>query len=253
MTSLWQAAARQLAPPPPTIDPVSLMRAAGMDPDDWQAELLSVRPARALLCCGRQVGKSTCAAVMALHEAVTIDDSTTLMVSPSQRQSSELLSRVRSLLSQLPDPPGVANESSLQIRFTNNSRILSLPATESTVRGYSCELLLLDEAARCESALIDAVKPMLAATGGRMIAMSTPYGRQGWFAESWFGDGTWHRTEVRADQCPRISPAFLAQEKATLPAAVYQSEYEAVFTDAVDAVFRAEDVDACFTDEVQPL
>ena len=171
---------------------------------------------------------------MSIHEAIVDEGSTTLMVSPSQRQSSELLGRVRALLSRLPDPPAVVNESALQIRLENGSRILSLPGKEGTIRGYTASTLVLDEAGRIPDELIEATRPMLAASGGRLIAMSTPAGARGWWWEAWVGAGQWHRVEVPAAQCPRISPTFLAEERATLPDVVYRAEYCCEFTDAVD-------------------
>ena len=190
---------------------------------------------------------------MALHEAASSEDVTVLLISPSQRQSGELLTRVRRLLNHVTDRvPAVANESALQLRFENGSRVLSLPSTESTVRGFAADVIVLDEAARVEEDLIEAVRPMLAATGGRMIALSTPWGRRGWFHSSWVGEGAWHRTMVRADQCTRIRASFLAEERATLPDLVYRAEYECEFGDVAGSAFRAEDIDAAVTEEVSP-
>ena len=239
--------------PPETIDAVDIMRQAGLEPDPWQRDLLEARPARGLLNTARQTGKSTVAAAMSIREAIVDEGSVTLMVSPSQRQSSELLGRVRSLLSRLPDPPAISGESALQLRFENGSRILSLPGKEGTVRGYTASTLIVDEGARVPDELLEAVRPMLAASGGRLISMSTPWGRRGWFYEAWVGPGAWYRVEVPASQCSRISPEFLAEEKATLPAPVYEAEYCCIFGDPEGAAFAADDIEAMWDSETELL
>jgi hypothetical protein len=52
------------------LDPVLLARRAGIDPDPWQAEVLRSTAPRRLLNCSRQSGKSTVAAVRAVHVAL---------------------------------------------------------------------------------------------------------------------------------------------------------------------------------------
>ena len=174
-------------------------------------------------------------------------------MSPAQRQSAELLARVRALLNRLPDRPVIASEGALSVRLANGSRILSLPGTESTVRGFSADLLVIDEAARVEDALYEAVRPMLAVTGGRLVALSTPSGRRGWFWEAWSGRERWHRSEVPAHLVPRISREFLDEERRTLPNLVFASEYECEFVDPLASVFSSKDVLAALDDNLVPL
>ena len=76
-------------------------------------------------------------------------------------------------------------------------------------------MVIIVEAARVEDELLAAVRPMLAVSdfGGRLIALSTPFGKRGWFFEAWHNGGEdWTRVEVRAEDCPRISKEFLAEE-----------------------------------------
>lgn len=235
------------------LDPTRLMTACGLTPDPWQEAFLRERPARPLLLASRQAGKSTVTAACALHEAVYRPPSTVLLLSPAQRQSAELLARVRALLNRLPDRPVIASEGALSVRLANGSRILSLPGTESTVRGFSADLLVIDEAARVEDALYEAVRPMLAVTGGRLVALSTPSGRRGWFWEAWSGRERWHRSEVPAHLVPRISREFLDEERRTLPNLVFASEYECEFVDPLASVFSSKDVLAALDDNLVPL
>jgi terminase large subunit-like protein len=235
------------------LDPSVLMSKCGFRPDPWQGMFLRLRPQRALLLASRQAGKSLVTATCALHEALYRPGSTVLLLSPAQRQSAELLARVRSLLNRLPDRPEVAGEGALSVRLANGSRVLSLPGNEATVRGFSADLLVIDEAARVDNALYEAVRPMLAVTGGRLVALTTPWGRRGWFWEAWSGSEAWHRIRVLAAEVPRISEAFLEEERRALPALVYASEYECEFVDSVTSVFATQDVFAALDDDLVPM
>jgi hypothetical protein len=81
------------------LDPARLFAAWGLEPESWQEDVLRSRPPRALLLCCRQAGKSSTAAAAACHEAIYTPGSLSLMLAPTQRQSSELLRKARSLLS----------------------------------------------------------------------------------------------------------------------------------------------------------
>src|SRR5262245_65667398 len=83
---------------------------AGIVPDDWQREAIRSQSRRQLWLCHRQAGKSTPAALKALAKATSSPGSLVLLISPSQRQSAELLRKVVELhgrIAGLPKP-GVA-------------------------------------------------------------------------------------------------------------------------------------------------
>ncbi len=77
------------------LDPVAFAaEALGLELDQWQREVIASTKKRDLLNCSRQAGKSTTAAVLGLHEALYRPGSLTILVSPSQRQSSELFRKI---------------------------------------------------------------------------------------------------------------------------------------------------------------
>ena len=236
------------------LDPVELARAAGLEPDPWQAEVLRSVASRVLLNCSRQSGKSTSTAVLALHEALFHPGALVLLLSPSQRQSAELFRKVLALYRALAYPVPSEAETGLRLELPSGSRILSLPGREGTIRGFSgVRLLAIDEAARVAGDLYYAVRPMLAVSGGRLVALSTPFGNRGWWYEAWAkGGDQWELFEVPASECPRISAEFLEEERASLGEWWYRQEYECQFLDAETQAFRREDVDNAFTEEVAP-
>lgn len=235
------------------LEPATIMRDAGMVPDVWQEDVLNSEARRLLLLCSRQSGKSTTCASLAVNQAI-YDPGLVLLIAPAQRQSAELFRKVTEVYRALPDVPKVTQESAMRLELANGSRIIALPSTEGTIRGYSgAKTVIIDEASRVDDALFAAVRPMLATTNGRFVALSTPYGKRGWFYEAWaHGDG-WHRTKVTAHDCPRIDPEWLAEERRLIGDWQWRQEYGCEFVDTDEQFFSSELIEAALTDEVQPL
>jgi Terminase large subunit, T4likevirus-type, N-terminal len=239
------------------LDPTLLANACGIEPDPWQAELLRTMPRRALLCCSRQSGKSTVSGLIALHTALYTPAALVLLVSPSQRQSGELFRVVMNFYRQLEGAAPLIQESALRVQFGNGSRIISLPGSEKTTRGYSkATLIVVDEAAYAPDDLLAALKPSMATSkgGGKLICLSTPAGRRGFFYEAWeHGGDVWTRVRVPASECPRISKEFLAEEWREHGPMKFAQEYELSFVDDSCAAFAAGIIEAAFTTEIKPL
>lgn len=238
------------------LDPVAFAREAlNFGPDPWQAQALRWSGKRLLLNCSRQSGKSTTAAILALHRALFYPASLVLLVSPSLRQSGELFRKVQETLKRLDEQPELTEDNRLSMTLTNISRIVSLPGKEATVRGYSgADLIVEDEAARVVDELYFSVRPMLAVSGGRLILMSTPFGKRGHFFEAWENGGeSWERIMITAHDCPRISPEFLEEERQALGDWWFRQEYLCEFVETVDQVFSYDLVQAAITEEVKPL
>jgi hypothetical protein len=227
------------------------MRGAGIQPDPWQSGVLRSPAPRILLNATRQGGKSTTVAVLAVHTALYAPGSLTLLVSPSLRQSVELFKRCLAVYRALGRPVSAQSESALRLELDNGSRVISLPGTESTVRGYSrVSLLAIDEASRVADDLYASLRPMLAVSRGRLVALSTPFGTRGWWYEAWRGDEPWQRFEVPASECPRIASEFLEEERRELGEWWFRQEYECMFLDAQSQAFSRDDIDRAFDEEV---
>ena len=138
------------------------------------------------------------------------------------------------------------------MELSNGSRIVSLPGKETTVRGFSgVRLLAVDEAARVPDELYYSVRPMLAVSGGRLVALSTPFGTRGWWWEAWRSEETWERFQVPAEDCPRISQEFLDEERRSMGEWWFAQEYGCEFLDAETQPFGREDVERAFEEEVE--
>ena len=118
-------------------------RASGHSPMAWQHSFLT-ETRDTLLVKGRQVGATECASVLAIHTARTKPGSTSAIISPSQRQSSEVTVRARLGLWNLGET--LRQDSVSLLRLGNGSRIVSLPGSARGIRGYAADLVVLDEA-----------------------------------------------------------------------------------------------------------
>lgn len=226
----------------------------GLSLDGWQEAVIAADGKRDILNCSRQAGKSTTAAVLALHEAMYRPGSVTVLVSPTLRQSSELFRKVADLRDLLPAPLELAEDNRLSMVVRGGGRVLSLPGSEATIRGISSvSLLVEDEASRVDEDLYLAVRPMLAVSAGRLVLMSTPNGKRGHFWEVWSEGQGWNRVRVPATDVPRISPEFLEDERHSMPERYFRQEYMCEFMDADDQVFGHEYVMAALHDDVAPL
>jgi hypothetical protein len=231
------------------LDPTVLARDCGIVPDAIQSQLLTTTSRKTLVCCCRQWGKSTTTAIVALHEALYAAPAMVVVISPSQPQSTELFKKIHGFWQQLPGAPAAEQESLTRMELANGSRIISLPGSEKTVRGYSAvTLVVMDEAARVGDELLASVRPMLATTSGRFIALTTPAGRRGWFYEAWeHGDG-WERFSVKGADCARISKEFLAEEMQALGPIRFSAEYECQFVDDNTSAFSTALIEMALTD-----
>ncbi len=233
------------------LDPVRFAEMLGFEPDPWQETALRWTGKKLMMCCSRQAGKSTVSAIVALHRIMFSPGSLVLLVSPSQRQSGELFKKVTELIKMLPAKVEKVEDNRLSVTLRNSSRIVSLPSTEATIRGYSgASLIIIDEAARVPDHLFFSISPMVAVSGGQILLLSTPAGQRGFFHNAYFSEGNeWEKITVTAEQCPRISADFLEKERGQIGDFYFKQEYLCEFLEPEGSLFTLEQIEACFTDE----
>ena len=242
---------RELAP-----GGVEFARTTGVELDPWQATLLRSPKRQLILNCSRQAGKSTVSSILALHTALYEPGALVLLLAPALRQSQELFRKIKHAYAALGRTAvGVRKESALELELDHGSRIVCLPGKEATIRGFSdVALLIVDEASRVADALYYSIRPMLAVSGGRLVLLSTPFGKRGFFHKEWTESGLdWERAEIRATQVPRIPPEWLAAERARIGDWWYRQEYGCEFLDTTDQIFSYEVVMAALSADVEPL
>jgi Terminase large subunit, T4likevirus-type, N-terminal len=219
-------------------------------PDPWQERVLSTDAPQVLLNICRQGGKSTICALRAAHMAIYRPGTLTLLISRGQRQAGEIYQKVASVFRQLGVKLRVDNQASSELM--NGSRVLSLPGDAATIRGFSPDLVIFDEASFVPEAVYNSVRPMLSVSRGQLFLISTPNGRQGFFFEEWHYGASWYREEVTADQCPRISAEFLQAEKQRR-GLWFNQEYMCKFEDGTAQLFSHELIASLFSESFDAL
>jgi hypothetical protein len=227
----------------------------GFEADELQARVLRNIAKRGILNCTRQWGKSTVAAIAALHRAWFREEALVVVASPTERQSGEFLKKAAGLVKKMGVRVRGDGTNTLSLVLPNGSRIVGLPGTERTVRGFSAvSLLVIDEAARVEDAMYQALRPMLAVSDGDLWMLSTPNGRRGFFYENWAeGGDEWERVAVTAAECPRISASFLEEERRRQGSDWVRQEYFCEFIEDGSQMFARDLVRGALDEGVEAM
>jgi hypothetical protein len=231
------------------IDPSKIMfYGLKRTPDKWQIDLLRKQPNDSLLLCSRQAGKSTTSAAMASYEAIFNPGALILIVSKAFRQAEELFRIVRTCITSLIHPSEIERENQTTLELTNGSRVISLPGKEESIRSFSSvSLLIIDEAAQVSDALYATVRPMLAVSQGKILALTTPYGKRGWFFKAWAGDTDWYKVKITADDCPRITEEFIEREMEEVGEWWVKQEYFCEFVDTEEQLITYDLFKSCLS------
>ena len=171
-------------------DPVEFARTfLDFQPYPYQEEFLRDDSPLIAACCGRQVGKTTLAAMKALHFALANEHVLILIVSAGLRQSMILFGKIADLTeAAIPAKAMLSYKTRTKVRFANRSEIVALPCGRdgSTLRGFTADMVILDEANFIPRIVIDSVVRPATITrpNARLIMISTPWMRDHPFYEA---------------------------------------------------------------------
>ena len=229
------------------------LRKCGFRSDPQQQNIFMHCGKRTILNCSRQTGKSTTAALKAVHSAYIRPNSTVIVTSPTKQQTREFIRKVRNFAFFC----GMTlRGDKFTVHLKNGARIIGIAANEDTVRGFSAvSLLIIDEAARVKDEVYYALLPMLAVANGSIWLLSTPKGKRGFFHTEWDSPQSeqWAKFRVTAQHCPRISADFLESQKRRMGERRFAQEFECTFIDIAHGVFHPDAVRRAFKDEMKPL
>lgn len=217
----------------------------GVHPDDWQRRFFrdAMSSTAIAIVASRQTGKSTVEAVFIAHCMMRYPGFVVLACSRSLRQAALLLAKIKQVLFHYVPRDYAIHANTLGITLRNGSQAIAVPCQGAdAARGFSPDLLALDEAAFVPDDVVVALTPSLAATRGALHMISSPNGRTGAFFEACEGvsreDFTTYR--VRASELGRFDPEWLARQKTLLGPLPYRQEFEAEFITMEGAFFNAE-------------
>lgn len=232
-----QAAIRKLKASPAFF----AQRALNFTPFPYQEQLLNDPSSRIVACMGRQTGKTTTIATKAIHFAYSHKDATTLIISPSLRQSMIMFDKILTLLySNTSLRASIVRKTRTIIQLSTGSKIIALPCSEHMLRGYTANLAICDEASFIpESILTEIIFPMISTTKGAAILLSTPWDKNHFFYKA-FLNPQYSTHKIPSSQNPLIPKEFLAEMKENMTSEAYMREYEAEFTEAATSYFQQE-------------
>ncbi|MBD3405089.1 MAG: hypothetical protein GF411_03000 [Candidatus Lokiarchaeota archaeon] len=178
-------------------DPVAFARIfCKFYPHWYQVKILRDMSKNIAIRMGRQMGKTAATAIKALWYAFTRPEASTpqeqvtiVIIAPSQRQSKIMYNQIRSYIHANPILEASVIKSTQQtIKLDNNSVIYNFPVGDSAekVRGFSINLLIVDEAAFIKQRIFTAILPSLAGTNGSLILIGTPASRTGLFYQAFY-------------------------------------------------------------------
>jgi hypothetical protein len=135
------------------------------------------------------------------------------------------------------------------LALSNGSRVVSLPNSPESIVGFSSpQLILIDEAARVSDQTYLSLEPMMLMSGGRIVAMSTPFGRRGFFSDAWHDQGgLWERIRFTVLDNPRVDKEKLPVHRILLGERRYNQDLLCEFVAATGQVFSNEAIDRAFS------
>ena len=219
-----------------------------IDLDDWQKDVLATKGNK-VICSGRQVGKSTIISIEVGEYALSNPNKSIMIIAKVERQALLLFEKVLSyihdrnkkMIGTKKDKP-----TKHELKLKNGTIIRCLPVGESGygIRGHTIDRLYADEAAFIPDEVWAAVTPMLVTTGGDIILLSTPYGRQGYFYRC-YNDKKFTKFHINSEEVakkrkPEQSKRmleFLEDEKRRMTTMQYAQEFLGEFVDELAQLF----------------
>jgi hypothetical protein len=195
--------------------------------DKIQQSVLDHDAHRLILCCARQWGKTTIVAIKALHTAIFNPGTEIVVISQSLKQASILLNKVcqSAAILGFPRKRVLGHENSLHL--PNGSKIFGVANSEKSSRGYTANIVIVDEAALIEDDVIGAASPTLSRTNGKLWLLSTPNGQKGLFYHVWHDKALtdWFKVKATIEDSSYATPEFIAEQKSLFPLNFRQEFY----------------------------
>jgi len=150
-----------------------------------------------------------------------------------------------------------SNKAELTIDFINGSSIKFLSAERAdSVRGFRFNYLIMDEVAYLNKESIEnAILPTLNPNGVKCLMISTPRGKNHfyeYYIRGQQGGDDYISHRISLSECPYVKTELIEEARKTLPQAVFDAEYNALFTDTTNDVFTTLEQNAILNGWTQP-
>jgi len=243
-------------------DPVEFAKEwLGFEAKPYQADLLRDPSKRIVVVFPRQSGKTTTLSIRMIHFALRNTHTLTLIVTPGLRQSMIVMDRIQDQIGRISEERRKKHFKLLQrtvITCRNGSRIVALPCSPNTLRGYAASEVLIDEAAFIrddQTIFYNVLFPMLQTTRGALIASSTPWGKDSVFYQ-FTQDPAFKLHKVTIEEVIEAGLAtreFVQEMERRTPRERFRREYLAEFVEDELAYFPQNLITECIDSELAPI
>jgi hypothetical protein len=193
-------------------------------------------------CTGRQFGKTFLAINILMKWALEDNGSTLMFVSPVYSQAKKVFAELSGIIVDTGLTKSI-NKSELTIQFINGSILYFRSGErEDTLRGYTLDYLIMDEAAyQKDNVWKTVLRPTTLVRGKKVLFISTPKGRNWFYEVALRGDNDdypqYKTFRASSFETPYISEQELLEAKQSLPEGIYKQEILAEFIDDGGEVF----------------
>jgi len=211
-----------------------------------------------LVLAARQIfGKTTITALTeALHPMIYIPNFKVLVATDKLKTSQEFLDKVVYFWEVFKSKDWPENKLEARINNTteftlsNGSRILALSGEQKSPKGLTADVLIMDETAYIDDTYIQLALPTMASRpNARLIALSTPNGKQGWFYREWLkGNKKIFSTWKDCDWRPK---EFFEGLKKQMTDRTFRQEFDCEFLEMESAALPAELIEKAVTNEFE--
>jgi phage FluMu gp28-like protein len=229
----------------------------GWIPHPSQRKWLLADAKTKVAACGRRWGKTEAAAIDAATFAIACPGSVQMIVAPTSDQSKLIFDGIERLMM----GSGITRNLTRITRTPyprmsiGRSLVMARTADEDgrNLRGHSADRVIVDEAAYVRDCVIqEVISPMLADKNGRLVMVSTPFGKNHFYRT--FVRGNRKQATGNSGDCasftfpsgtnPHISAEYVERQRGEISTRQFAVEYEAQFLDDVGSVFPWEDINA---------
>lgn len=167
----------------------------------YQKDFITNPAKRKIWVSSRQVGKSWSVAMILAFKALQKQNGLAICISVNSRSASEIISKCK----QFAESVKVLSNNAITytasfdtIRFSNGSRIMSLPSTADSLRGWSAQCVVVDEASfvwKLDDILQGLAPTLTRDPDAELILTTTPAGKNGPFYELYnnaLNDSQWY-------------------------------------------------------------
>lgn len=206
----------------------------------YQSDFINDQSRYRIVDKSRQTGFTFITSREAIYKALARPNRTILIISVSDRQAHHVIKYVEEALAEMEKPPQLVYDTKSIKTFTNGSRIIALPNSPSTVRGYPADDIYIDENAHIKNdrSMEQAIVPSTS-RGGTVTRVSTPMGKRGIFWSVWekAEELEYSKHFVPWKECPDLDIATIKKQFGEMDEITFRQEFEGEFVDEAVSFF----------------